>query len=394
MKDSPFLSNVLSETALAGIEAVAGAGDGSFQQLAKLAGLDPARDFQNADLRNVDLTDSDLRGFNFTSADLRGAMGIRVHWDDTTNFDGADLSGSIFAAKRRLRVFFDTDERANSLLASVSRQSWADQILWASQNLRGAGKYAEFAVPITEALFYQAKNDEFLQAELMRHLAPRMNSKEELYDMLVAALSDEPRAAVVVRSAFSILQRRKLSSTAHIRENAFTLMKSRNPLIQEEAVRFIVRHNPTPEEIQAIRSAAEVSGGFLAGVYVAEITRKLGGPMEVITRDPVSNATLPMKAAVSVSNLNLIARRWLRAESSRNAKDKALPLVQRKGGAEYVSRYQIEQRALKVRELWSMLKPLGIEISIEGEIESNQQEEVSMQYEEEPPAVATVSNYN
>jgi hypothetical protein len=394
MKDSPFLSNILSHSAVVAIEALAAAREDTFQQQAELASLVPAQDFKNADLRNVDLTDSDLRGFNFAGADLRGAMGIRVQWDDTTIFDGADLSGSIFAAKLRLKAFFDTDEQANNLLARVSRQSWADQIFWASENLRGVGKYAEFALPVTEGLFYQARNDEFLQAELLRYLAPRMRSKEELYDMLVAALSDEPKAAVVVKSAFSILQRRQLTSTVHIRQQAMMFMKSRNPAIQEEAVRFIVRNNPTPEEIRVIRSAAEASDRFLAGVYVAEITRKLGGPMEVITRDPVSNATLPMKTTVSVSDLNLIARRWLRAESSRNAKDKALPLVQRKGGVEYVSRYQIEQRALKVRKLWSKLKPLGIEIAVEGETESNQQHEVTLPYEEEPPAVATVSIYN
>lgn len=394
MKDSPFLYNVLSDTAVSGITALARAPEASFEQQAKLAGLVPERDFQNADLRNVDLTDSDLRGFNFSGTDLREAIGIRVHWDDTTNFDGADLSGSIFAAKIRLKTFFDADMEANSLLARVSRQSWADQIFWASVNLRGVGKHAEFAVPVTQALFYQARNDEFLQAELMRYLAPRMGSKEELYDMLVAALSDEPKAAVVVKSAFSILQRRQLTSTAHIRQNAFTLMKSRNPLIQEEAARFIIRNSPTPEEIRAIRLAAEAAGGFLAGVYVAEIARKLGGPFEIITRDPISNATLPMKAKIGVSDLNLIARRWLRAESSRSDKDKALPLVQRKGGAEYVSRYQIEQRALKVQELWSKLKVLGIEIGVEGESESGQEEEVTFGYEEEPPAVATVSIYN
>lgn len=394
MKDSPFLSNILSESAVAGIEALAKAGEATFQQQAKLAGLVPESDFQYADLRNVDLTDSDLRGFNFSGADLRGATGIRVQWDDTTNFDGADLSGSIFAAKIRLKAFFRTDDRANSLLESVSRQSWSAQIIWAAENLRSSGRFHEFALPITEALFYQAKNDEFLQAELMRYLAPRMSSKEELHDMLVAAISDEPKAAVVVKSAFSILQRRQLTSPAHIRQNAFTLMKSRNPLIQEEAVRFLMRNSPTPEEIRAIRSAAEASGGFLAGVYVAEIARKLGGPIEVITRDPVSNATLPMKTTVSVSDLHLIARRWLRAESSRNAEDLKLPLVKRKGGGNYFSPEAIEARAFKVQELWSKLKVLGIDISVEGEAKSSQQDDGFMEMQEDPAAVVTISLYN
>ncbi|MHA6643714.1 pentapeptide repeat-containing protein [Mesorhizobium sp. A623] len=367
MKDSLYLSNILSEPAVSGIEALAGARAATFQQLVKLAGLDPARDFQNADLRNIDLTDSDLRGFNFSGADLRGAIGIRVQWDDTTIFDNAELSVSIFAAKIRLKVFFDTDERANTLLTSISRQSWSDKILWASQNLLTSGRHHDVALPITEALFYQAKDDEFLQAELMRYLAPRMQAREELHDMLVAALSDEPKSAVVIRSAFSILQRKQLTSAANVRQQVLMLVKSRKSATQEAAVQFLMRNHPTHEEIGTIKSAAEASGGFLEGLYVAELTRLLGGAYEIVTRNPVSNATLPMKSMISASDLRLIARRWLRAESSRNAVDVELPLLQRNGGGNYFTRVAIDERTLRVQELWSKLKRAGIDIQVEGD---------------------------
>ncbi|MER8830482.1 pentapeptide repeat-containing protein [Mesorhizobium sp. M0938] len=365
MKDSPFLSNVLSEAALSGFEALAVAPDATFQEQVKLAGLVPAKDFQNADLRNIDLTDSNLSGFNFSGADLRGSTGIRVKWDDTTIFDSADLSGSIFAAKIRLRTLFDTDERANSLLASVARQSWSAQIIWAADNLRSSGRFNEFALPITEALFYRAYDDEFLQAELMRYLAPRMGSRETLYDMLTAAISDEPKAAVVIRSVFSILRQHHFTNDSHIRQQALALIKSQNPAIQEEAVRFLMRSRPSAEEIRTVRSAAEAGGKFLAGVYVAEISHRLGQTYELVTREPVSNASFSIVATLTPSDLNLIARRWLRAESSRNAKDLNLPLVQRKGGANYFSPEEIEKRALNVEELWSHLKRFGIEIGVE-----------------------------
>lgn len=370
MKDSPFLSNVLSEAALSGIEALAAAPQATFQEQVKLAGLVPARDFKNADLRNVDLTDSDLRGFNFSGADLRGSTGIRVKWDDTTIFHGADLSGSIFAAKIRLRTLLNTNERANSLLASVARQSWAAQIIWAADNLRSSGRFHELALPITEALFYRAHDDDFLQAELMRYLAPRMGSREALYDMLMAAISDEPKAAVVIRSVFYILRQNHLTSDSHIRQQALALVKSRNPAIQEEAVRFLVRNRPNSEEISVIRSAAEAAGGFLAGVYVAEISRRLGDAYELVTRDPVSNASFSIVATLTPSDLNLIARRWLRAESSRNAKDLTLPLIQRKGGTNYFSADEIEKRTLKIAELWSHLKRFGIEIGVGEDVTS------------------------
>ncbi len=56
----------------------------SFVELTKLAGLEPARSFRGADLRNVDLHGEDLAGFDFTSADLSGA-----------DLRGADLSRSL-----------------------------------------------------------------------------------------------------------------------------------------------------------------------------------------------------------------------------------------------------------------------------------------------------------
>jgi hypothetical protein len=164
-----------------------------------------------------------------------------------------------------------------------------------------------------------------------------MGSREELYDMLTAAISDEPKAAVVVRSVFSILRQHHLTSNYHIRQQALALIKSRNPTIQEEAIRLLMRSRPSAGEIRTIRSAAEAGGKFLAGVYVAEISHRLGQAYELVTRDPVSNASFSIVATLTPSDLNLIARGWLWAESSQNASDLKLPLIQRKGGANYFS---------------------------------------------------------
>jgi hypothetical protein len=53
-----------------------------FASLAKAAGLDPARDFVRASLREIDLRGEDLRGFDFSRADLTGA-----------DFRGANMDG-------------------------------------------------------------------------------------------------------------------------------------------------------------------------------------------------------------------------------------------------------------------------------------------------------------
>lgn len=70
----------------------------NFGELVKTAGLDPARDFRHADLRDSDFTETDLRGFDFTGSDLRGSTGNGAVWDETTILTDANISGSIFEA--------------------------------------------------------------------------------------------------------------------------------------------------------------------------------------------------------------------------------------------------------------------------------------------------------
>jgi len=364
MKDSPFLSNILSEATVSALEAVAGAPNATFQEQVKLAGLDHAQDLQNADLRGVDLTDSDIRGFNFSGADLRGATGIRVEWDASTVFDGADLSGSIFASKLRLQQFFRTDERASKILTAVARQSWANQAVWAAENLMSTGRFRDIAPKVTEALFYRAVDDDFLQAELMRYLAPRLESRQDLHEMLIAAISEEPEAAVVVRSALSLFRQHQMISDPVVRQQALALAGSRSPNIQAEAIRFIMRNKPAPAEFQSIRSIAASAGEYIASVYVAEAARRFGDAYDLVTRDPVSNSTFNLITTITPNERYLIARRWLRAESSRDANDLKLPLAQRKGGVQYFEKDAVEARALKVDELWLNLKKVGIEIAV------------------------------
>lgn len=66
----------------------------TFRQLAVSAGLDPATDFQRAELRDIDLRDQDLVGFDFTGADLTGADFRRAKIDGVS-FANAELLGAI-----------------------------------------------------------------------------------------------------------------------------------------------------------------------------------------------------------------------------------------------------------------------------------------------------------
>ena len=365
MRDSLYLSNILPASAVSIISAFGSSTEeGTFEQEARLAGLSPSEDFRSADLKNVDLTDSDLRGFDFSGADLRGATGLRSKWDETTNFDGASLDGSIFASKVRLKNFFDSNTEARHLFKSVSGRSWSEKILWAAENLRTNGRYHDFAIPITEAMFYDAQNDDFLQAELMRHLAPRMTSRDELRDMLIAAICDEPKAFVVVKTAMSMLKKQGLSDNISIRQHAFSLLKSRNPKIQEHALRFILNNAPTRQEIDVIKRKVADHGGTLPQIYVAEITRALGEKYEISTRDPSSNSAFSMNSVITSTDLRLIARRWLRAESSEREKDKNVPLIQRKGGLITFTQKQVEQKEDEIRKIYLIISSFGINVKV------------------------------
>ena len=74
----------------------AAAGDKpSFIELARLAGLDPARDFIGASLEGRSFRDADLRGYDFSHADLTGAdfRGTNL---TGVSFEGADTTGARF----------------------------------------------------------------------------------------------------------------------------------------------------------------------------------------------------------------------------------------------------------------------------------------------------------
>lgn len=66
----------------------------SFSDLVVASGLNPSSDFRYADLTGVDFNGSDLRGFNLVGANLSYTRWFRANWDETTNIEGAILTGA------------------------------------------------------------------------------------------------------------------------------------------------------------------------------------------------------------------------------------------------------------------------------------------------------------
>lgn len=108
MKSDASLQELLDPGYLeAAFERVA-ATSGEFSEVCDALCLDPAQDFRFSNLRGTDFSMADLRGFDFRGADLRDSYGTDVIFDDSTNFEGADLQGSCFASYyREFRLFRD-----------------------------------------------------------------------------------------------------------------------------------------------------------------------------------------------------------------------------------------------------------------------------------------------
>ena len=94
MRESEGLSNAVAEALDKLVRMASDAKQPSFRSLVETAGLDPARDFVGASLRDLDFRDEDLREFNFSDADLTGADFRRANVDGVA-FTGAELTGAI-----------------------------------------------------------------------------------------------------------------------------------------------------------------------------------------------------------------------------------------------------------------------------------------------------------
>ncbi|MBP0481360.1 pentapeptide repeat-containing protein [Sagittula salina] len=87
-----LVEDYLDHEDLRAIKAVYESNTPRFDLLVKASGLDPKRDFQHTNLRNLDFCGADLRGFDFSGSDLRqSAKNSNTLIDDTTIFGNAKI---------------------------------------------------------------------------------------------------------------------------------------------------------------------------------------------------------------------------------------------------------------------------------------------------------------
>ena len=100
---------------------IVGAETNDFEELTKMAGLDPAKDFRGADLRGVDFGKADLTGYDFSGADLRGA-----NFSDA-KIEAAILTGSLLGGETAPPSFVQAANHAYGPFHRVASTTQTEQ---------------------------------------------------------------------------------------------------------------------------------------------------------------------------------------------------------------------------------------------------------------------------
>lgn len=168
-----LFTDIISDKELDSIIQVASYEEHHFDMLARLAGLDPAQDFQHSNLRMVDFRGADLRGFNFTGSDLRfSTKDGRTIIDETTVFDDAEIEWIEEDEVQVVQIMleaqaatsFDSRRRAlNRLSESANTTAHVNKFLVksieATNNLDAAIDFADFIVGDLSATHLKTINE-------------------------------------------------------------------------------------------------------------------------------------------------------------------------------------------------------------------------------------------
>ncbi|MCZ4345500.1 pentapeptide repeat-containing protein [Devosia neptuniae] len=336
-----------------------------FIRQVQVAGLDPASDFQHADLRGVDFSYSDLAGYNFTGANLRGATGIAVRWDETTIFSDTELEGSIFSQPISLGTFFGQDPKAKDWLARVNRWGTTQKILWSADQLRPGAPQNDVALPIAKEIFWKA-SDAFLRSQLMFFMAPRLDD-QTLKELLITSMSEHSSSGAVIINALDTAKRRGMMADKAIRSITCALLLSEHAVVRAAAMSVLMRHRPSAFEQSAIYNAIKVHSN-LGATYVQEAARSLGEEYKVLVRHPVTGEVLRPGQALDGIALYLMARRWLRLEANVRDERKGIPLSRRQPAASSFREEEVRQRMRVVVEKHDHLRSFGIQFLYDKEL--------------------------
>jgi len=363
MKNDFTLADYVSDNIIATIRSLEDLHEAKFTDCVAHLGLNPATDFRHADLSFVNFDNCDLRSYDFRGADLRGATGRNVIWDATTNLEGAQLSGSIFAYERQRAQFFEAHPQWRQRLSRLKAETWAAASIWVAENVGMDGRNRDEAIEVAKALFEET-HDAVLQTNILLFMGRAFDRRDQHRDYilyLIARYGSDRRvfnAAITALAslftndiqAFSIL----LRVVCNPKDDHQTRVRAFQALMRSKYFR------------QAIPEISGLVAGFseeLRRLYVGHVASLFGDYYLDAVREPHTKTFLDFHDEVTNAKIHEIARYNLRHEMARESEGRAYQV-----GAFNLpepKENKVEARAAVVRELIVDLGTKGIPFRVQ-----------------------------
>lgn len=278
------------------------------EQLAFLK-IDPKRELRYADLSFADLSGTDLSGFDFTGANLYGATGVDVRWDDTTNFQDAEISNSVFAYPLAKKNFFSEHPEHAERVEILKNEHWANAILMVEAMLRedikaGTGD----ALKIARAVFDETKSLT-VRSEILLYMGLGTETKEEHKAFIYNTLRNFSNEPSIIRSCL-----RALRSLYADDLDAFNLMvhyvDHTDEKVSQEAVVGVLYSQHFLSAGDSVKDKLVSTNSALARrAYVARIAKaEFKNFAEILLDDTVSNY-VDFAEPISNTKIEKMARR-------------------------------------------------------------------------------------
>ncbi len=319
MKDDIVLDAMISPALKEKMNKVVASASGNFGQLVRLAGLDPAKDFQEANLRDTDFTDTNLDGFDFTGSDLRGARGIRVKWSpEATIFTDALLEGSLFAHRVAVSTALANAE-TRLLYRRINGMTWQGQVIWAIRNVRRGAPDLESNRMLAATLF-ERTTDSFLKGELLKYLeksaAP---GDEQIYGMMLDIINGHSDDLHLIAKTIRILSESEAFGRTRLKSAVEALLASNDNRIVALAIRFLVSVG-TKEEIRELSEfALNRRAASLRHAFIGTLVGRLGPGYDMIARNAVNKDFRDVHHGLPAEELLVLIRNIRRAHLNEQA---------------------------------------------------------------------------
>jgi Pentapeptide repeats (8 copies) len=141
------LKNEIADIEL--MKKIVGSSDAGFNELVRLAGLEPTKDFEFQDLSELDFGQADLRGYSFRGSDLSHSNLESCIADQSTNFIESTLKNTKLPLN--LRIYYG-DKYSRIIIFVASEMQFAEMIVHQVTELLKQKKFLTTHVVGTDAV--------------------------------------------------------------------------------------------------------------------------------------------------------------------------------------------------------------------------------------------------